>query len=618
LRYTLHTVPYEVNGFQSVPSVNENTYLSTRVEAAAQSLSGNSVVPLVSYSLGGAANNAPGYYKPDHRDFGPRIGLAYNPSVRGGPVGSLLGDRKTTVRLGASLLYDRIAGGASFGLDQNTFLFDAQANSFFGFPNDPFDSLLFDPRFSGLGSSQLPPFPAAPNTKPPDTPNLDSSGTPIGTANGGFPSFFQFDRNTRNPYSILLNFGIQRELPGNLLLEASYVGRLGRRLLAVGDAATTTNFKDAASGQLLRTAFGQLQQEFAARGSAGSIAPVPWFENQINAVLTSDVGVPVTCQDFSFTGHQNCSTFIATGAGGFFQPFLTRGDLSSVILFLEEVGLLFPNIGLPAQTSANAYIGNYASSNYNALLTTLRKRFSNGLQFDFNYTYSHSIDNVSDVANNYVLYSFSGNGLVCELDNLRTCRASSDFDARHTINVNYIYDLPVGQGRHFLRNVPGWANALLGGWTTSSIVTWRTGYPFTVRTGSFPTAFTLDAPAVLLNATGLKQNMHTDSAGELQYFASQSSAVAAFGFPFGGGTGTRNAVRGPAFSSVDMAIEKSIKLPKVESQQLKLRMDTFNTFNHPVFNGPSSATLLDTSQFGIITSTASAPRVLQVSLRYEF
>jgi carboxypeptidase family protein len=618
LRYTLHTVPYEVNGFQSVPSVNEDAYLAARLQAAAQGLSGNSVVPLLSYSLGGAANDAPGYYKPDHKDFGPRLGLAYNPSFRSGPLGSLFGERKTTVRLGASLLYDRIAGGASFGLDQNTFLFDAQANNFFGIPNDPSNSLLSDPRFNGLGTNTLPPFPAAPNTTPPNTPNLDSSGNPIGTANGGFPSFFQFDRNTKNPYSILLNFGIQRELPGNLLFEASYVGRLGRRLLAVGDAATTTNFKDAGSSQLLRPAFGQLQQELAALNSTGSIAPIPWFENQINAVLTSDVGAPVTCQDFSFTGHQNCSTFVATGFGGFFQPFITRGDLSSVILFLEEVGLLFPNIGLPAQTSANAYIGNYASSNYNALLTTLRKRFSNGLQFDFNYTYSHSIDNMSDVANNYVQYSFSGNGLVCELDSLRTCRASSDFDARHTINVNYIYELPIGQGRHFLRNAPGWANAILGGWTTSSIITWRTGYPFTIHTGSFPTAFTLDAPAVLLNSAGLKQNIHTDSAGELQYFASQSSAVAAFGFPFGGGTGTRNAVRGPGFSAVDMAIEKSIKLPKLESQQLKLRMDTFNVFNHPVFNGPSSATLLDTSQFGIINSTASAPRVLQVSLRYEF
>jgi Carboxypeptidase regulatory-like domain len=620
LRYTLHTVPYEVNGFQSVPSVNENAYLATRLQAALQGVSGNNAVPLVSYSLGGAANNAPGYYKPDHKDFGPRLGLAYNPSFHSGPLGSLFGNRKTTVRLGASLLYDRIAGGASFGLDQNTFLFDAQANNFFGVPRNPRNSLLLDPRFNGLNTN-LPPFPAAPDTTPPATPNLDSSGNPVGTANGGFPSFFQFDRNTKNPYSILLNFGIQRELPGNLLLETSYVGRLGRRLLAVGDAATTTNFKDTASGQFLRPAFGQMQLELPSliaqqndpNNPNPTIPPIPWFENQIDAVLTSLFGAPVTCQDFALP---NCTTFIA-GIGSV-QPFITRGDLSSLVLILEESGLLFPNIGLPAQTSANAYIGNYASSNYNALLTTLRKRFSNGLQFDFNYTYSHSIDNVSDVANNYVLYSFSGNGLVCELDSPRVCRASSDFDARHTFNVNYIYDLPVGQGRYFLRNAPGWLNAIVGGWGTSSIITWRTGYPFTVRTGSFPTAFTLDAPAVLVNAAGLKQNVHTDSAGDLQYFSSQSSAVGAFAFPFGGGTGTRNAVRGPGFSSVDMAIEKSIKLPRLESQQLKLRLDTFNTFNHPVFNGPSSATLLNTSQFGIINSTTSAPRVLQVSLRYEF
>ncbi len=611
LRYLLHSVPYEVNGFQSVPSINEKAYLSARLAAAAQGVSGNAAVPLMSYSLGGSANNARGYYNPDHTDFGPRLGLAYNPAFRSGLLGSVLGERKTTIRLGGAMLHDRIAGGASFGLDQNTFLFDSQANNPFGVPFDPVTSLATDPRFNGINTN-LPPFPTAPNTKPPSTPNLDSSGNPIGTAVfGGFPAFFQFDRNTKNPYSILLNFGIQRELPGNLLLEATYVNRMGRRLLAVGDAATTTNFKDTASGQFLRPAFGQLQQELPGLNSAGSIPAIPWFENQINAVLSSQFGFPVTCQDF---GLPNCSTFVA----GNLAPFITRGDLSSVVLVLEENGLLFPNIGLPAQTSANGYVGNYAASDYNALLFTLRKQASHGLQFTFNYTFSHSIDNVSEITNNYVTYTGSGAGLVCELDNLRTCRASSDFDARHTINANYIYDLPFGHGKHFLHDAPAWADTILGGWSTSSIITWRTGYPFTIRTGSFPTAFTLDAPAVLLNSAGLKPGIHTDSGGALQYFASQSAAVSAVGFPFAGGTGTRNAARGPGFSSVDMGLWKSFKVPKSESQQVILRLDTFNTFNHPVFNGPSSATIFDTSQFGIVTSTASTPRVLQVALRYEF
>jgi hypothetical protein len=611
LRYLLHSVPYEVNGFESIPSVNENAYLSARLAAAAQGVSGNSAVPLMSYSLGGAANNARGYYNPDHTDFEPRLGIAYNPAFRDGPLGSLLGDRKTSIRAGAAILHDRIAGGASFGLDQNTFLFDSQAVNQFGVANNPGASLLNDPRFNGINTN-LPPFPTAPSTKPPVTPNLDSSGNPIGTAVfGGFPAFFQFDRNTKNPYAVLLNFGIQRELPGNLLLETTYVNRMGRRLLAVGDAATTTNFKDAASGQFLRPAFGQLQQELPSLNSTGMVPAIPWFENQINAVLTAQVGSPVTCQDF---GLPNCSTFVA----GNFAPFITRGDLSSVVLFLQESGLLFPNIGLPAQTSANGYIGNYASSDYNALLVTLRKQASHGLQFTVNYTFSHSIDNVSDITNNYVTYTGSGAGLVCELDNLRTCRASSDFDARHLINVNYIYDLPFGHGKRLLGGAPAWANAIVGGWSTSGIVTWRTGYPFTIHTGSFPTAFTLDAPAVLLNPAGLKPGIHTDSGGALQYFANQSTAISSVGFPFAGGTGTRNAARGPDYSSVDMGLWKSFKVPNSERQQIVLRLDTFNTFNHPVFNGPSSATIFDTSQFGIVTSTASIPRVLQVALRFEF
>jgi carboxypeptidase family protein len=611
LRYLLHSVPYEVNGFQSVPSVNENAYLSARLAAAAQGVSGNGAAPLMSYSLGGAANNGRGYYNSDHTDFGPRLGLAYNPGFRGGLLGSVLGERKTTIRAGAAILHDRIAGGASFGLDQNTFLFDSQVNSPFGVANDPTTSLLNDPRFNGINTN-LPPFPTAPNTKPPVTPNLNSSGNPIGLAAfGGFPAFFQFDRNTKNPYAILLNFGIQRELPGNLLLEASYVNRMGRRLLAVGDAATTTNFKDTTSGQFLRPAFGQLQQELPNIDSSGMVPAIPWFENQINSRIATRFGPGVTCVDFGFP---NCSSLIAQ----VWPDFVTRGDVSSIILFLSESRLLFPNVALPAQTGANGYVGNYAASDYNALLFTLRKQASHGLQFTFNYTFSHSIDNVSEITNNYVTYTGSGAGLVCELDNPRVCRASSDFDARHTINAHYIYDLPFGHGKHFLHDAPAWADAILGGWSTSSIVTWRTGYPFTIRTGSFPTAFTLDAPAVLLNPAGLNPGIHADSGGALQYFASQSTAVSAVGFPFAGATGTRNAARGPGFSSVDMGVWKSFKVPQSERQQFILRLDTFNTFNHPVFNGPSSATIFDTSQFGIVTSTASTPRVLQVALRYEF
>jgi hypothetical protein len=597
LRWYFHSVPYEVNGFQSVPSVNEPQYLATRVSNALNGVSGYDATPFVSYSLGGPANGKAGYYNPDHKDFGPRLALAYNPSVHEGLLGTLLGERKTTIRAGGAILYDRIAGGATFGLDQNTFLFDSQAVN-------PFSDLATDPRFQGYNNLQSGLLPPAPSVAAPVTPNVTSGGFPYGLLNGGFPSFFQFDQNLKTPYAIVLNFGFQRELPGNFLLEANYVSRLGRRLLAVGDAATITNFKDPTSGQFLRDAFGSLEKQVQANVPLSQLTTQPWFEDQMGGTAGCQAGL----------GLPSCTQAVAY----YFGQLVTKGDLSDTVQQLTYYGLLNPNVGLPAQTGANGYIGNYASSNYNALLVTLRKRFSRGLQFDFNYTYSHSIDNMSDITNNYVDYTFSSSGLVCDLTNPRACRASSDFDARHLISANYIYDLPVGRGRAYLSNAPRWVDYVLGGWTWSGIVTYRTGYPFNIRTGAFPTAYTLDSPALVVGG-GLGRGIHTDSGGNLQFFQNVTTALSGLSFPEGGMIGTRNAVTGPGFFNTDMGVAKRFAMPWSENHRLVFRWDSFNTFNHPNFAPPNS-TLSNVSSFGFITSIANntAPRVFQLALRYEF
>jgi hypothetical protein len=618
LRWDFHSVPYETNGFESIPNIGEAAYLQARVASANGGISGNDAVPLVSYNLGGSANGKPGYYNNDYKDFGPRIGVAWNPGFRSGVLGSIFGDRKTTVRLGGSILFDRIAGGASFGLDQNTFLFDSQNTANFGVPQDPFTSLATDPRFAGFKTFPTGFFPPAPSVAAPNTPNLDSSGNPIGLSLlGGFPAFFQFDRRTKTPYADLINFGIQRELPGNFLFEANFVSRLGRRLLAVGDAATTTNFLDPTSGQRLLTAFAGLQKQVETGVPIGALTPQPWFENQMGGTAFCEGAIGGTCTQV---------------VGAFFNQFVQKGDVSSVVLFLAENGLLANNVALPAQTGANGYIGNYASSNYNGLLLTLRKRISHGLQFDLNYTYSHSIDNLSEITNNYVTYTGTGAGLVCDLQNLRTCRASSDFDARHLISANYVYDLPFGNGRSFGRNAPKWLDFVIGGWSWSGIVSYRTGYPFTVHSGAFPTAFTLDAPALTVGPTSaLQGSIHTEGGNTLQFFKDASTALNSLEFPQGGAVGTRNSIIGPGFFNIDMGVSKAFKMPWSEKQLLKLRLDTFNTLNHPSFNPPgtisgtngaglsnNTTSLSNTSTFGIITSTSSTPRVLQFALRYEF
>jgi len=613
LRWQYHSVPFEANGFESVPTTNIDQVFNARVSAAAAGISGNDAAPLVSYNLGGAANNAPGYYKPDYHDFGPRLGIAYSPSFSDGLLGAIFGNRKTTVRAGGGIYYDRVLSTLSFELDEQTFLFDSNPSLFYGDPaggSDPTTNLLLSPRFTGLGAT--PPAPTAPAVTPrPVTPNVDASGNPIGLAVlGGFPSFLQFDKNFKTPYSDTFSLGIQRELKGNIVVEVNYFGRLGRRLIADGDAAQTLNFKDPTSGQFLKDAFGQLQKQVQ---NNQAITPQPWFENQISST-------GFDCSGFA----ASCTALVAK----FFANPVAVGDLSTTILDLARNGILNPNVGLYAQTGANGYIGNYSSSSYNALLASIRKRYSNNLQIDFNYSYSHSIDNQSNIINDTNQFTGTGQGLICDLTDLRTCRADSLFDARHIISANYVYDLPLGRGHHLLGGASNWVNTIVGGWSTSGILSYRTGFPFTTHTGTFPINFTQDAPAVFNgDQQAIRQNIHTDpTTGSIQFFADQSAALGAFSFPFGGDTGTRNPVHGPDFTNLDIAVSKNFKMPWSEHHTVQFRWEAFNVFNHVNFAVPgdpnvltnSNNILLNPSGFGVITQTAGSARQMQFSLRYDF
>ena len=604
LRWQYHSVPFEANGFQAVPNQNIDTIFPVRVNAALQGISGPDAAPLVSYNLGGPANHGPDYYKPDYHDFSPRVGIAYSPSFTSGVLGSVFGDRKTTIRAGGAIVYDRVLSTLSFELDEQTFVFDSNPIVNYG-GADPVTSLATSPRFVAL--NQQPPLPDAPAVRPlPVTPNVDNNGLPNGLMNGGFPGFLQFDKNFETPYSYTFSAGVQRELPGKYVVEVNYFGRLGRKLVAVGDAAQTLNFKDAASGQFLKDAFAQLQTQVQ---QGLTITPQPWFEDQLPAA--------------GFACAPHCTEIV----GSFLSNFVAVGDLSSTILLLDINGVLNPNVALYEQTGANGFIGNYSSSSYNALLASVRKRYSNNLQIDFDYSYSHSIDNQSNILNSTNQFTFNGQSLVCDLTNLRTCRADSLFDARHIISANYVIDLPFGRGQHFLHDAHGLVNAVLGGWSTSGILSYRTGFPFNTHTGTFPIDFTQDAPAVFNgDRSAVRQHIHTDpDTGNIQFFADQGTALGAFSFPFGGGTGNRNPIHGPSFANLDVAAYKSFVMPWSERHKLQLRAEAFNLVNHTNFAAPGTGSvtnsnniLLNPDAFGVINSTAGNPRILQFSIRYDF
>ncbi|MEO8650213.1 MAG: hypothetical protein ABI539_13690, partial [Acidobacteriota bacterium] len=249
-------------------------------------------------------------------------------------------------------------------------------------------------------------------------------------------------------------------------------------------------------------------------------------------------------------------------------------------------------------------------------------------QFDFNYTYSFSKDNNSSVANTVI------GGLVFDLTNPDIGYGPSDFDIRHLLNANFIYELPFGKGKWIGGGAPGWVNQFIGGWQLSGIYTYRSGLPFSVFTNSFPVSFTLETPAVL---TGSVPRGNIDASGSnINFFGSPAEAAAALGAFRNvtmGETGSRNVLRGPSFWNVDLGLAKNFSLPW-EGQRIQLRMDAFNAFNRNVFANPTptlSGFLTTTGVpqptcnassvscgFGQINGTATTAREVQFAIRYDF
>jgi hypothetical protein len=303
----------------------------------------------------------------------------------------------------------------------------------------------------------------------------------------------------------------------------------------------------------------------------------------------------------------SCTVFLADNLA----DLIDIGDTSDTIQALYQAGLLNPNVGLSSQFSTNAYITNKGSSTYNGLLVSLRKRFSKGLEFDFNYTFSHSIDNQSSIVNTVF------GGLVCDARNNRVCRGNSDFDIRHNMNANWIWELPFGHGHRFGGGAPGWANAFIGGWQFTGIFQFRSGLPFSTTTGSFPVGFVFDSPAVLnsRDVSALQEQIH-DTGSTIQFFADPAKALAAVRYPRHGEMGNRNTFRGPIFWTADTAVLKNFKMPKSETMKLQLRWESYNAFNHHSYGLPNAA--IGSTSFGLITTSASVPRVMQFGLRFMF
>jgi hypothetical protein len=247
-----------------------------------------------------------------------------------------------------------------------------------------------------------------------------------------------------------------------------------------------------------------------------------------------------------------------------------------------------------------------AISNYNSMQLTIRKRFSSGLSFDANYTWSKFLSTQDSSG-------WGGNGgtQVYQIANLPGINYGlSNFDRPQMFTGDVVYQLPVGKSRRFFSNANALVDGVLGGWQASAIFTAESGTPFTPVIGT-------------QNLTGaITGNWYPNVVGNpylsnptIQQWFNPAAFAQPAAFTFG--NEGRNILRGPDLTDIDFSMGKNFAFPVFnERANLQIRFDATNILNHPSFANPNVN--IGTPNAGIITSTTVNGRALQLGARFSF
>jgi len=360
-------------------------------------------------------------------------------------------------------------------------------------------------------------------------------------------------------YTHQYNISFEYEILPNLVAETTYMGNRGRRIHL---------------GGLYRN------QPFRAAYEDPKVTPTAWISDAASAAAA---GVPFPYAGFS------------AYAGMAIQPF--------------------PHVA--GQTWGPLYsVGtNTGSSRYDSFQLQLTKRISHGIAGQFSYIFAKARGNV-DTSFDETWDATAG---IQDMRNLsRDADSVLSFDQTHIAKGYLQYQLPVGRGRRFLGQAPGWLNAVAGGWNVTWIYRYNTGNPLGISPnvwypgwdGAVYADWNQSASLTgTFNAKGFNPGVQNSP-------ANLAFNPAAFSNPtnhkLGNGLRRYDALRGPGFSNEDIGLLKYWRF--TERASLQLRAELLNVMNRHHFANPNTG-LANTSNFGYITGMTGSPRNIQLGLR---
>lgn len=609
-------------------------------------------------------------YNGNYKQPAPRIGFAWNPDFENGILGKLAGGTKTVIRGGYAINYydegtipwENVAQG---GLASESYFFDQvcpPAASGCGAPPPGLftpGQVTFDPTNPAVGSIN-----SFPNTGGAFTVPLPESEFTF----TGLGSFGTVNPKIHTPYIQNWSFGIQRQLPGNWVLEVNYVGNHAVHMWDAYDMNEVNIFQNTNGFDSFLQDFQNAQANFAASGGST-------FEGaNATPILTQAFGgagsSAFTNSGFLFdvqTGQagalagaitQNYSYFCNLVGSGF-SPCVNQGYLTSGQT-LPGAGLTYPINFFQANPYATGnpitYLSDPGSSTYNGLHINVKHPVGHGLSFMADYAYSHAF------TNRYLGDYYSADSALADFYTLRDPglnRVPSPYDLRHTFNAYWTYNLPFGAGTAFDSH-NSLVNRVIGGWTVGGIFTWQVGRNFKLAGGqdtynwydSYNFNNSVGYPpdpndsGVVLNGVTVSQlqsqiGVHsaptfTDGGVTLPNPSIQALALPTSLFGPGGAIqpeSTPGVIAPPIFLHGPMLVNTNFSLSKEipiwERVSMEIHAEFLNAFNHPNFNytdgysgksnNPAQYLFVNISPYSPLTlNSASANRQIQFRAQIVF
>ncbi len=563
IRYEWYGVPTEANSLALLPKRRDQGVV----------FDPNAVFDFAGDDVGRA------FFSNDNNNFAPSFSFSWDP----------FGTGKTAIRAGYSL---------SYVVDNNLTTVSNAVNS-----NQGLQQTAVLRNLSGSvgrgGIITVPP----PAFKVPRT-LLDNQS--LDFANG----LFTLDDDLRVPYVQQWTLSIQREIARDTVAEIRYVGNHAVKLTRALDFNQVIVRENGFVEDVLRA-----QRNLAATGDPARGEPLQIFPRLGLGGLLSNA----TIRNLIAQGEAgqlaaiyllNANLFFKGFGGEQFGAQLTRD------FFSPNPNALFTDL-----------VTNSSGSTYHGLQAEVRRRFSQGLWAQFNYTFSKVLTDFEGSQTNFSAFLDIRGGRALELK-----RAS--FDVTHVFNFNFVYDLPIGPGRHWLGATGGLAGKLLGGWSITGIVQGRSGRPISIvsargtvnRTGGGRSNKNTVLTSLTRNQLSENTGVFTGPNGEKLLFDPRligpdgRAKTDLFQNPNAGQLGTLGLTQasGPQFFNADFGLLKRTRFatPLNEQTELEFRAEFFNIFNVPNFFVGESHNINSTS-FGRITQTFD-PRIIQFAFKVNF